>query len=135
MNICKSPKCENEVIPREYRGGTAKKYCCNKCRRYVNSRNYFLRYPEKQRALISKYAKTQKGKDAYEKRKQNPEFKKKLRARRKLQYAVLAGYLEKPNKCSKCGGFGINVVIEGHHYKGYDFPLDVEWLCVICHTE
>lgn len=26
-------------------------------------------------------------------------------------------------------------MIHGHHYKGYDHPLEVLWICIYCHNE
>ena len=48
-----------------------------------------------------------------------------------VMYAVKTGYLKKPNKCSKCNKI---CKIQGHH-KDYEKPLDVIWLCAICHGE
>jgi hypothetical protein len=51
------------------------------------------------------------------------------RARRKLEYAVKAGNIEK-HPCAKCGSPASN----GHH-TDYSKPLDVVWLCRKHHDE
>jgi hypothetical protein len=58
--------------------------------------------------------------------------KEKCRAGNALRYAVKAGKIIRPNKCSSCGAIG---PIQGHHYKGYKEEnfLDVQWLCPPCH--
>lgn len=63
---------------------------------------------------------------------------KKSRARAAVKRAIEAGRLVRPASCSRCGGaerFGSDgrSLIHGHHYRGYDYPLDVEWLCIDCH--
>lgn len=67
-------------------------------------------------------------------------FPQKFQARQLLKRAVNRGEVVKPETCSKCGekpALMLNgrSAIEGHHYKGYDFPLDVIWLCHWCHRE
>jgi hypothetical protein len=47
----------------------------------------------------------------------------------KLHSAILCGRIIKPNKCTRCPS---TVNIQGHH-PDYDKPLDVIWLCAICH--
>lgn len=49
--------------------------------------------------------------------------------------AVRRGILKKPNKCEKCQLIIPRKILFGHHYKGYDFPLEVKWLCGKCHSE
>ncbi len=51
-------------------------------------------------------------------------------ARVKLMVAVQSGRIRKPPKCSKCGKVG---AVEGHH-ADYSRPLDVIWLCRLCHS-
>ena len=59
-------------------------------------------------------------------------------AQRKLLYAVRVGKLTRPSVCSKCGIVpvprrdGISGV-QAHHYD-YSKPLDVQWLCSLCHN-
>lgn len=47
-----------------------------------------------------------------------------------VQKAVKSGKLHKPSNCSRCGKAGM---IHGHH-NDYSKPLEVEWLCVVCHS-
>lgn len=55
-----------------------------------------------------------------------------------VRRAVAKGVLTRPNCCSVChvipgiDQYGRNG-IEAHHHKGYDSPLDVQWLCMSCH--
>lgn len=53
-----------------------------------------------------------------------------FRARYTLRHAVTAGRIKKPKECEGCGWIGN---LHGHHHKGYNKPLDVQWLCSICH--
>lgn len=53
----------------------------------------------------------------------------KERARRRLRGAVARGNIKKPSKCEKCGWEGR---IQAHH-EDYSKPLEVQWLCPICH--
>lgn len=62
----------------------------------------------------------------------------KSRARAAVKRAIDTGRLVRPSSCSRCGAaerFGLDgrSLIHGHHYLGYDHPLDVEWLCIDCH--
>lgn len=64
----------------------------------------------------------------------------KMAARRKVANAVKAGRLIRPSHCPKCGSpdrkrSDGRSTIHAHHHKGYDHPLDVEWLCVRCHFQ
>lgn len=49
-----------------------------------------------------------------------------------LYFAVKRGEIVRPDKCQVCDKESPR--IEGHHYKGYDRPLDVQWLCRRCHS-
>ncbi len=54
----------------------------------------------------------------------------KLRARKILQAAVRVEYIVRPKKCEKCFK---ECKPEAHH-DDYDKPLEVRWLCKICHA-
>jgi len=57
-------------------------------------------------------------------------FPEKHNARNRVYRAVKSGKIEK-QPCEVCG----NPKSEAHHYKGYEFPLDVQWLCRGHHIE
>lgn len=54
------------------------------------------------------------------------------RARRAVRDAVRRGHLIKPASCERCGQATERRLLHGHHHD-YDKPLEVEWLCSICH--
>ncbi len=51
------------------------------------------------------------------------------RARRRLAYAIEIREMVQPDKCERCGTSG---KMHGHH-ADYLRPLEVEWLCSVCH--
>lgn len=61
------------------------------------------------------------------KRRRHP---KRDRARRILNYHVRKGNVQKPDRCEDCGRDDLRM--EAHH-DDYDRPLDVDWLCSLCH--
>ncbi len=67
----------------------------------------------------------------------DPERKRKHKARQAVNLSIAYGLIVKPAACQhpgkyspKCGG-----QIQGHHHKGYEQEhwLEVEWLCTLCH--
>lgn len=56
--------------------------------------------------------------------------KSRIRARSILTQAVRRQKIARPALCSDCGGGG---TIEAHH-TDYSRPLDVVWLCQLCHA-
>ena len=54
-------------------------------------------------------------------------------AREKLRYAVRQQKIQKPGRCDECQEPTPPEKLDGHHHKGYENPLDVEWLCRPCH--
>lgn len=47
--------------------------------------------------------------------------------------AIYRGELTRPNRCELCCAEDIFTV--GHHWRGYDFPLDVWWICRSCNRK
>jgi uncharacterized protein (DUF433 family) len=61
-------------------------------------------------------------------------------ARRIVRSLVNRGLIIKPEICSRCEvqpprGIDGRSLIQGHHYKGYEHPTEVQWLCVKCHRQ
>lgn len=52
------------------------------------------------------------------------------RCRNALTRAVKSGKIQRPDTCSDCGKGSCQ--IQGHH-EDYSKPLDVIWLCRVCH--
>jgi len=82
-----------------------------------------------------RYRKTDAGKAAIKRnvffwQSKNPE---KRAAHLLLYNAVRNGTKEKPTHCSKCGEETTSPRLHAHHHD-YARPLDVTWLCAMCHT-
>jgi len=106
LNKCKN--CTKRDVTKNYRANK------EHYREYERAR--FQR--EERKARIAEYQR--------KRRKRNPgkEF-----ARSALSNAIRIRKIKRPDMCEKCGSGGR---IEGHH-NNYDKPLDVQWLCFVCH--
>lgn len=51
-------------------------------------------------------------------------------AQRMCRLAVKGGLLERADRCQRCER---KTQTQGHHYD-YSRPLEVEWLCALCHA-
>ena len=65
------------------------------------------------------------------------------RASSKLLLATKMGIMNRPDICELCDkkpdkvtvdGFAVQSIV-GHHWRGYDFPLDVWWICRPCNSK
>jgi hypothetical protein len=99
-------------------------------RKRANERNRNPEARKKQNEAVKKWARERKEKVAanvLKYRRNNPE---KCYATQAVMWAVRLGVLKKPNECGKC----MRVVkLQGHH-EDYSKPLDVQWVCKICHN-
>lgn len=117
---------------------------CKVCKK-AEKKRYYLKYPEKKRALRRRCKSTKvrnaiKKKERYhndpvyrEKKKEvwrqaQRLFPEKVRARRQLQRAVRAGRI--PKFPCPCG----NPNSQGHH-EDYSKPFEVVWMCASCHMK
>ena len=87
------------------------------------------RVREKQNKL-RKLPENKEKRKLYLKEKRSDEEFKKMGARRISVLAIKHGFLIRPSFCSKCLK---ECKPEGHH-DDYDKPLEVRWLCRICHN-
>lgn len=100
---------------------------CKPCSR-SDSRNNRKANIDKYREYDRKRGSRQTAEYLREYRAKNPE---KYKARSAVQNAIRDGRLEKPEKCSCCGE---ETRIHGHH-DDYSRPLEVIWLCTLCHKQ
>lgn len=65
-------------------------------------------------------------------------YPKKRKAKRLLRSAIERSAVARPRACEHCGEFPATTdgryPLHGHHHRGYDNPLAVMWLCVLCHS-
>lgn len=62
----------------------------------------------------------------------------KNKARRAVRAAEIAGLILCPEICPSCGRNPGRAkdgrrLLEAHHHAGYDRPLEIQWLCSVCH--
>lgn len=53
------------------------------------------------------------------------------RAHERVRFEIKMGRLVRPDGCGRCGRRDLK--IEAHHFRGYECPLDIQWLCKSCH--
>lgn len=58
----------------------------------------------------------------------------KVKAHRKLYRAIRSGIIIKPNRCEACNTEIPKNLLRGHH-EDYSKPLQINWLCSICHNK
>lgn len=89
-----------------------------------------------QRKQASDYEKTEKGKATVRRKNANmvAKYPIKSQARRILHSKVKSGVIIKPTQCSLCNNYFQKRWIQAHH-EDYNRPLDVLWLCDICHKK
>lgn len=90
---------------------------------------------ECKRAYSKKYLSTENGlkkKNEWLKHRYHIQDKEKQLARGKLKHAINIGKVSKPSECSSCRREYLSKDLHGHH-TNYKRPLDVVWLCQICH--
>lgn len=143
MTICKA--CSTDKPPEEFYSGN-KTYCrpCwrakMKAHRSAHREEYATRdrtrnqRPERIAARLA-YAATERGREvALKARKkwldENPD---KRAAHVILGNAVRDGRVIKPDACQRCGANTPSRQLHAHHHD-YALPLDVEWICSICHA-
>jgi hypothetical protein len=112
-------------------------YFLGACKACINTRRLLAR-----REKARTYAGTEAQHERFRRyRRENPSKAKrdsanrnpvKERARRILREAVRRGVVRKPANCQDCGAM-VDSRKLGAHHSDYSKPLDVEWLCSLCH--
>ncbi len=109
-------------------------------------RAYYRLWREDNRDLIRENQKKTTELNLESIRRSRRESQKRTRSREKdicrgkLNAAVQQGIIIRPEICSNCKTKperrrdGLTT-IQGHHHNGYENPLDVIWLCPLCHRE
>jgi hypothetical protein len=90
--------------------------------------------PERHAAYMREYAKNNpryREQQARAQRKYAAANREKIEAHTAVKSAVQHGVLVRPETCARCGKVG---KVEASH-SDYSEPLDVEWLCRMCHLE
>lgn len=112
-----------------------KSFCkvCDNLRNKKNKKSLLLRNPERVRA----YNRFKK-KEFYQRHKEAIDLKTRKEnathcgyARKMLRNAVARGKIIRPLNCERCRRSDYK--IQGHH-EDYSKPLDVQWLCTLCHN-
>ncbi len=96
----------------------------------ARSYRYYETHREARRAHARKYQREHAaaGRTRLYKRNETP----KGRAGQIVRDKVQRGLLQKPKRCTECGKAVEARKLEGHH-PDYAKPLEVNWLCTICH--
>ena len=124
LNICKVCKRAQQIITRN------------------DNLEYYQEYdrnrPNKEERCKKtiEYSQTEKGKAVRQKSsiKYKTQYPIKYKAKNAVNNAIRDGLLIKPNTCECCNNVFTSHNIHGHHID-YAKPLEVIWLCNLCHVE
>jgi|GEM_PF-1014712 len=119
-------KAKRSALGREWKC----KACAAKYQRDLFRNRPYPSKKEYQRKLRREKNPILRAKDKRNARIQRLRYPEHIKARSLLAKAVQSKVIAKLSTCSTCGASGR---IEGHHHKGYSYPLEVIWLCVACH--
>lgn len=125
-----SRKARNKII-----NGVKK---CTRCGEIKNTNNYHsngrgMRGWCKECDRKIRRGRQQKWKDRKNKYKIRDPIKE--RARGRIRDAVRYNKIIKPKICPICAKEIETKHMQGHHYKGYEYPLDIKWMCRWCHSK
>jgi hypothetical protein len=102
-----------------------------KIRKRQNELHKTSEYREKNRERQRKWYKRNSGKIKKYINKWVSENRHKVRAHYAISDAIRRGKMIRPNQCEQCK---IECKPDGHH-EDYNKPLEVKWLCKICHAK
>lgn len=142
-----------------------KYYIKNREKIKEQSRKWAADHPEEVKARNKKWRENKEKRNAYERqrnfirRREDPAFREYMKIKRResyqrhkakrlaeqlanrlpevhasrarVHYAIKSGKIQKPQCCSSCNSSGL---LHAHH-NDYSKPLEVVWLCPLCHGE
>lgn len=130
------PTCKKWLPNTEYYGDSrTPNKLRSQCKACHIKGTVYSRNPDNGRRINREYMARARARDIekFRERERNrpPASPGKVLARSALNTAVKNGGIVKSKQCSKCGSEG---EIDGHH-EDYSKPLEVEWLCPLCHAK
>lgn len=63
-----------------------------------------------------------------------PRVRQRKAARQAVFWSVRSGHMDRPETCQRCGAKPLPHCLHGHH-PDYAKPLEVVWLCSLCHGQ
>ena len=100
------------------------RYVCLSCTAKQNAPSLYA-YRERNRAMVNAKRRERHHRTGY--KRHIPVERERIYGA--VKYAVKTGRLQKPDRCNMCGANGR---LHGHH-RDYSKPLEVMWMCTICH--
>lgn len=104
---------------------------CRKCSSEYNKKRY-RENPERDKSNVRRYREENLDRVFETRIKMCAKNPSKKNAREAVNLAVQLGKIKRPSVCSGCGCSDREHRIEAHHHD-YSKPLDVVWLCTVCH--
>lgn len=139
-------ECQECHEPKDQTAFSPYRRVCKACRaRYQKRRAAIVRHTPEYLAKRAAYMRTRqksgaaKARDRRHSLRLRLKYPRKIQARELLRRALERGGITRPEACERCGTTPRQrrdgrSGLHAHHHRGYDYPLDVVWLCYPCHT-